>query len=95
MVVNKRGQTVVYGFMWFAVIIVFALAAAPVLNSFVVSAMAPSSDTHVGLDCANASISKYDKAMCKLTDISLPFFIIGLIALAGIVLIAKYNIGGG
>lgn len=95
MVVDKRGQMMVYGFMWFAVIIVFALAAAPVLNSFVVSAMSPSSATHVGLDCSNTTISKYDKSMCKLTDISLPFFVLGLIALAGIVLLAKYNIGGG
>ena len=91
---NERGQTSIFFlFMLFVVVIILALALSPVLKSFTDDARNVSDDTHVGLDCNNDSISNFDKANCVVQDISLPYFILGLIALAGIILGAKLLVG--
>ena len=91
---NKSGQTVFYTFMLAVVIVILALAFAPTLKSFTDSARAPSSDTAIGLDCSNATISNFNKANCMVTDLTLPYFIIGLVAIAGIVIGARAVLGG-
>lgn len=74
---NNRGQFFLT-FMLAIVVIVLALAFAPVLNVFVNDA----TDSN-NLDCTNTSISIFDKTTCIITDVS-PFgFIVGLIVLAG------------
>ena len=90
---NDKGQVFFFALMLGVVIIILALAFAPVLKSFNDEARNVSSDTRVGLDCGNQSISDFNKAQCTIQDISLPYFIIGVIALGGIVLTAKTFLG--
>lgn len=83
---NRKGQAIFYTLMLGVVIIILALAFAPAILEFSTSARAPDSDTAVGLDCANTTISDFDKASCILTDLSTPFFIGFMIALVGIII---------
>jgi len=87
---NKLGQvTILYAFMLALVIILFAIAIAPALMTFVNDARAPDSASAVGLDCSNSSISNYDKANCVAVDSLLPFTVLFILALAGVVIGAK------
>lgn len=86
---NNRGQFSFVALMLGIVIIVLALAFAPSLKYFTESAMNGTTTTAVGLDCANASISDFNKGTCVLVDFSLPYFIIGLIGVAFLVIAAK------
>ena len=86
---NKNGQVFFYTFMLGIVIIILALAFAYPVKQAVDTARNPSSGDFTGLDCANTSISNYDKAACLITDVTTPYFIIGLLAIGGAVIGAK------
>lgn len=76
------------------VVIVVALAFAPGLRQFVNDARGPTTDTQVGLDCTNSSISDFDKSTCSVIDLSLPYFIIGLIGIGLTLITAKLLMEG-
>ncbi len=86
---NKHGLT------WFVTIplalvfILMALALAPAIYQFVVDARGPTTDTAVGLDCSNSSISNFDKASCVSVDYFTPFFVGALIFIGGAITVAK------
>ncbi len=85
---NNRGQTMIYGLMLGLVVIILALALAPVVINSASNASAPSGDA-LGLDCANTSIDVYTKATCEVVDLS-PFYFIGtMICIGGAVVTAK------
>ena len=86
---NPRGQVVFFGLMLGVCIIVLALGIIPVLKSFTDEARAASTDSSVGLDCSNESISDYQKSQCTMTDLTLPYFFLGLIGIALLVIGAK------
>lgn len=86
---NNNGQVVFFALMLGICIIIVALGIIPVLKTFVDDARAPTSDTAVGLDCNNETISDYQKGQCMITDVSLPYFFLGLIAIALLVIGAK------
>ena len=86
---NKKASIVIYGMMVGLTIIVLALALAPAGKEFISSTMdAPTEDT-LGLDCANESISNFDKAACTVTDFSLFYFFGGLIFIAGVIVTSR------
>lgn len=87
---NSKGQAVFYLLMLSIVCVILALALAPVLKQYNDDARAPSSDTRVGLDCSNASISDYDKANCVSTDINYSAFFWIILAIGGAVAAAKF-----
>ena len=90
MAMNKKGSLVmVYGLMIAVVVIILSIAFAPVLKQFTDDARAPSTDTTVGLDCANSSISDFDKGSCQMVDLTLPIIIGAFILMGGIIFIAK------
>jgi hypothetical protein len=93
MALNRKGQVVFFGLMLGVLIVVLALGITPVLKSFVDNARSPTTDTSVGLDCNNESISDYQKSQCTITDLSLPYFFLGLIGIALLVIGAKAVIG--
>ena len=93
MVLNNRGQTVFYTLMLMIVVVVLALAIVPVVKSFVDDARSPTSDTAVGLDCNNETISDYQKGQCMLTDLATPYFFFGLLGIAALVIGAKVALG--
>jgi len=87
---NSKGQVVFYGMMLAVIIMVLALALAPVVKDFTDSAR--NTTTNIGgqgLDCSNASISDYDQGACMIVDLTLPYFIGCLVFIAGVVIIAK------
>jgi len=70
--------------MIFVVILILALAFAPGLKS-----QGETIRNSENLDCSNSSISTFNKATCTVTDISLFYFIGGLIFLAGAIATAR------
>ena len=90
---NNQGQIVFYTFMVGVVIIVLALAFAPVLKTHIDDVRGNSTLSYtnktIGLDCSNSAISNFDKATCVVTDLSLFQFIVGLLVLAGAVITAR------
>ena len=92
MVLTKKAQIFFYTLMLGVVVLILALAFADPLREFIDTARSPSTDNSVGLDCANSSISDFDKANCAMLDISMPYFFFGLLALVGIIIGAKVMI---
>lgn len=86
---NRRGQIIFYTLMLFAIIVVIAMALVPVVKNTVDDARNVTSDTQVGLDCGNESISDYQKGQCMLTDLATPYFFFGLLGIAALVVGAK------
>jgi len=83
---NKKSQIIFFAFMMAIVIIVLALG-------LIYSVKEAKDNARTSLDCTNTSISDYDKATCLITDISLPYFIGGLFALAGLIIGARIIFG--
>ena len=93
MVLNNKGQVIFYTFMIMALIFVIALALVPVVKNFVDDARAPTSETAVGLDCSNNSISDYQKGQCMITDLATPYWFFGLLSIAALIVGAKVVLG--
>ena len=89
MVMNNRGQTVFFVLMLGVLVVVLALGLVPVVNDFVVDARNTTSDTQVGLDCNNESISDYQKSQCMLVDVTLPYWFFGMLGIALLVIGAR------
>ena len=79
------------------VIIILALAFAGPLKTTFEGIAAPNTNSSQGLDCANTSISDFDKATCSSLDIAMPMFIGAMIAIAGAIVGARllFSSGGG
>lgn len=86
---NNKAQVMIYAMMVGLVIIILALALAPSVVEFNTTARNASSESSVGLDCNNASISNFDKATCRATDLTSFYFIGTLICIGGAFVVAK------
>ncbi len=87
-----KGQAAIVALMLAVVIIIVALAFAPVVNQFTKNTMNKTSNDLGevgGMDCTNSSISDSQKAGCWVVDIGQAYFILGMIAIAGIVIAAR------
>jgi len=90
MAINKRGQVLMYSFMLGLLILVLALAfTQPVKEQIDSIRNTTTLEGTAGLDCANSSISDYDKGACVVSDLITFHFIGGLIFVAGAILTAK------
>ncbi len=85
---NNKGQVIIISFCIGLVVAILALALAPALQSQITDAR-NSTDSSIGLDCDNESISNFDKAACVATDITLPYFIGFLLLLAGAIVVGR------
>jgi heme/copper-type cytochrome/quinol oxidase subunit 2 len=92
-VLNKNGQVIFYTMMLMIVVVLLALALSPIVNTFVVDARNSTTDSQVGLDCENETISDYTKSQCILTDITTPYFFFGLIGIALLIIGARVMLG--
>ena len=73
---NNRGQTLFISIM--VAMMIFAVGV------IAINFITPEIDTaRTSLDCSNASISDGSKVSCLLTDITIPYFIVMVISLAG------------
>ena len=79
---NKQGSAKLFGLMIGLTIIILALALAPALRETTTTAMNSTDGDTIGMDCANVSISNFDKAACISADIS-PFYLVGVLILIG------------
>lgn len=87
---NDKGSiTLLYTLMIAVAVIILAMGLAPAVKSFVDNSRNTTTDTQVGLDCSNTSISDFDQATCVSVDLTTPFFLGGLIALAIAILAAR------
>ena len=86
---NKHGQVAIFGIMMLIVIVILALNFAPVLKESTDIARNETTETTIGLNCSDTTISDYDKAGCIAIDLN-PFLYIGiLLGIAGAVAGAK------
>jgi len=86
---SKKGQVVGYSLMLGVVVLVLAMAFAfPVKQTTDIARNNTDGDT-LGMDCGNSSISNFQKGACMVTDISIFYFIGGLIVIAGSNITAK------
>jgi hypothetical protein len=86
---NRRGQVIFYTFMLAIVIVVVNLALVPVVKDMVTDSRNTTTDTRVGLDCSNSSISDFNKSQCVLTDLATPYFFFGILGIALLVIGAR------
>ena len=89
MMMNDRGQVFFVSLMLAVCFLILALAFAPVIKQFTDSARNSTTETQVGLDCGNTSISNFDKANCLFVDSFNPYFVGFLILFAGAIIVAK------
>ena len=92
---NNHGQVFLLAIMIATVFVILALAFTPAIKNFSDDARNATTETQVGLDCSNSSISKFDQASCVAIDMFNPYFT-GFLIFAGIgaVLVARYMWGG-
>lgn len=83
-----------YLLMLGTVVVVLALALAHPVRQHIDNVRAANTETTQGLDCSNTSISDYQKGQCVLTDMSTPYFIFGMLGIAGAVVGAKLAFEG-
>lgn len=86
---NKHGAVFFLKMMIAIVVIILALAFAPVVKQFADTARNSTTETQIGLDCSNSSISDFDKANCLYVDYQQPLFIGFLVFLAGAIIVAR------
>lgn len=91
---NKRGQVFLVSLMIAIVFILFGLAVAPAIKEFTDTARNSSTESSVGLDCNNSSISIFDRGTCTFVDLYNPYFAGFLLFSAGVIIAAKI-IGSG
>lgn len=90
---NKKASVVIFTMMLGMIIMILALALAPVIIESTTSAMNPSNGDTYGLDCNNESISNFDRASCIAVDLSGFYFIGALIFISGLIITAKVTFG--
>lgn len=96
---NNRGQVIFYGLMLGLVIIIMALALAGPLKKQLDNIRSESYNDSVyengteipilGLNCSNPLNNNYIKATCVSTDLTLFWFVAGLIFIGGAVVVAR------
>lgn len=91
---NKKGQVWAFSLMLGIVIIVIALAFAPLGKTIVDDAMGNSTADFIGLNCDNSSISDFQQGACTIVDFSLVYFFGGLILIGVGAIVAKITFGG-
>ena len=85
---DSKGSILIYGLMLSLVIIVIALALSPAVSESVNDARSESVGDVLGMNCSTTS-DNFIKSACVATDLSLFYFISGLIFIAGGILTAK------
>lgn len=88
MVVWNKGQVFFYTFMLGIVVIVLALALAFPIKQATDTARSDSGGDFTGLNCSSPA-STYDRGACLITDITLPYFFLGLLAIGGAIIGAR------
>jgi len=86
---NCRGSVMIFSIMLGVVVIILAMALAPVGKEIIGDARNVTVGDTIGMDCSNSSISNFDKAACVVTDFSLFYFFGGLIFVAGTIITGR------
>jgi hypothetical protein len=85
---NRSGQTTIFLLMLGIVVIILAMAFAPVLKTFVDDARSNSTDTNLGLNCGDIT-NDWQRGQCFISDTIMPYFIFGMIGIGLAIIGAK------
>lgn len=88
---NKKGQASILAFMLAVVVIILALAFAYPVNQMTTNAMNDTSEIG-GMNCTSTT-DDFVKASCWVADIGQGYFIGGLIALTGVIIVGRVLLG--
>lgn len=91
---KNKGQVAIFTIMLAVVVILLAIAFAPVIKEFVDDARNETNDNTIGLNCTSDLISDYDRATCVVADSFNWYFFGFLIAFAGSIIGARILFGG-
>lgn len=88
---NKNGQVIFFTLMIGVVVLILTMSFAFPVKQGIEDATNSTGDSTstINLDCANESISNFNKATCRIADISLFYFIGGLLFMVGGILAAR------
>jgi hypothetical protein len=99
---NNNGQAILFTIMLGVVILILAVALAPVLNTFTAGTMNETYNGNPGLNCTNGGtiingtnnpgdieFNIFGQSTCTILDLYLPFFIGSLVAIGGAAIGAK------
>ena len=90
MVLNKTGSVWFYGLMLGITAIILGLALSPAVREIVDNARNTTTFYgQPGLDCGNVSISNFNKAACTASDVSIFWFIGGILFIGIAIITAK------
>lgn len=91
---NNRGQLTTFfvTLMIGLVVIIIAMAFAPLLQQMITGAAQNSTSTTLGLNCTSP-VDSYRQGTCMISDISLPAFIGALIFAGGAIIGARLLVG--
>lgn len=85
---NGKGQVFFFTFMLGITVLILALALAPAVKQSVDTSRGNSTADIVAMNCTSTD-DLFMKGACVLEDMTLPYFIIGLVALGGAIIGAK------
>ena len=91
---NNRGQVIFFTFMLALTVIVLALGLAFPVKETIDNATNSSNNSQATdpsgtLNCNNSTLSNFDKGACVVADMSMFYFLGGLIFIAGSILAAR------
>ena len=82
--INKRGQTLFLGIITAIVIFMLGMTIVNLIKPEVTNAR-----SSTGLDCTNSSISDGTKLTCLAVDITIPYFFIAVLSVAGGLIVSR------
>ena len=86
---NRKAQVLILSLMIGLVVLILGLSLAPALQESISLARNASTDSSIGLDCDNESISTFQKAGCVASDLTLPYFIGFILFAAGAIILGR------
>lgn len=89
---NNNGQVIFFTFMIGLTVLILAMALAFPIKETIDNATNYTGNvtgSAATLDCSNESISIFDKGACVVSDISMFYFVGGLIFMVGSIIVAK------
>ena len=89
MIMDNKGQIGIFALMLGLTIIILGLALAPAVAESVGNAGNATIGDTLGMDCNNSTISNFTKAACITSDLSIFYFVGGIILLAGGIIVAR------
>jgi len=80
---NDNGQVFFFTLMLVVVAIFLAIALTPALHESITDARNDTNGATLGLNCTNPDLDNFYKGTCIITDLTLPYWLLIILGLAG------------